>query len=208
MTITESAGTVRAYETELQLGKRFPRWFLSRQGLSFRWRLSSQQGWPSQQGLLPSQQGLCAHMEQSISWGSGFVDNFQGGSDSVFGDDYRVTRDCAHRQFHASAGEEVLVMIFELEETHCRWRFLSKLGLFVQINPDVCCGGSLVDYYYYFFFIKCKCIKDQKIYIAGKPASSDTGWTEREHAPLETETTTTKWKNLLKQTMVMRGTKN
>jgi hypothetical protein len=47
----------------------------------------------------------------------------------------------------------------------------------------------------FFFFIKCKCIKDQKIYIAGKPASSDTGWTEREHAPLETETTTTEWKN-------------
>jgi len=52
----------------------------------------------SQQGLLPSQQGLCAHTEQSISWGSGFVDNLQGGSDSVFGDDYRVNKDCAHRQ--------------------------------------------------------------------------------------------------------------
>jgi hypothetical protein len=44
--------------------------------------------------------------------GSGFVDNFQGGRDSVFGDDYRVTRDCAHRQIQASTGEEVLVMIF------------------------------------------------------------------------------------------------
>jgi hypothetical protein len=75
---------------------------------------------PSQHGLFPSQQGQCAHTEQSISWGSGFVGNFQGGNDSVFGDDYRVTRDCAHRQIQASAGEEVLVMIFELEESHCR----------------------------------------------------------------------------------------
>jgi hypothetical protein len=60
--ITESTGTVHAYETELQLG-------------------------------------------------SGFRDDFQGSCDYVFGDDYRVTRDCAHRQIQASAGEEVLVMI-------------------------------------------------------------------------------------------------
>jgi hypothetical protein len=58
-------------------------------------------------------------MEPSISWGSGFVDNFKGASDSVFDDDYRVNRDCAHRQIQASAGEAVLVMIFKLEETHC-----------------------------------------------------------------------------------------
>jgi len=51
-------------------------------------------------------------MEQSISWGNGFVDNVQGGKDSVFGDDYRVTRDCAHRKNQASAGEAVLVTIF------------------------------------------------------------------------------------------------
>jgi hypothetical protein len=50
-------------------------------------------------------------MEQSISWQSSFVDNFQDGCDCVFGDDYRVTRDCAHRQIQALAGEEVLVMI-------------------------------------------------------------------------------------------------
>jgi hypothetical protein len=49
----------------------------------------------------------------SFCWGSGFRDDFQGGCDYVFGDDYRVTRDCAHRQIQASAGEEVLVMIFE-----------------------------------------------------------------------------------------------
>jgi len=72
----------------------------------------SQQGLTSQQGLLPSQQGLCAHTEQSISWGSGFVNNFQGGSDSIFSDDYRVNKDFTHRQIQASAGEEVLVMIF------------------------------------------------------------------------------------------------
>jgi hypothetical protein len=51
------------------------------------------------------------HTEQSISRGSGFVNNFQG-SDSVFGDDDRVNRDGAHRQNQASAGEAVLVMIF------------------------------------------------------------------------------------------------
>ena len=71
MTITESTGTVRAYETELQLGKQFG-------------------------------------------------ENFQGGRDSVFGDDYRVNRECAERQIQASAGEAVLVLIFKLDETHCR----------------------------------------------------------------------------------------
>jgi len=30
-------------------------------------------------------------MEPSISWGSGFVDNFQVGNDSVFGDDSEST---------------------------------------------------------------------------------------------------------------------
>jgi len=69
---------------------------------------------------LPSQQGLCAHTEQNIGWGSGFIDNLQDGIDYVFGDDYRVNRDCAHRKNQASAGEAVLVMIFEMEETHCR----------------------------------------------------------------------------------------
>jgi hypothetical protein len=47
----------------------------------------------SQHGLLPSQQGLRAHRKPIISWGIGFVDNFQGGCDSVFGDAYRVNRD-------------------------------------------------------------------------------------------------------------------
>ena len=74
----------------------------------------------SQHGLLPSQQGLGAHRKPIISWGIGFVDNFQGGNDSVFGDHYRVNRECAQRQIQASTGEAVLVMIFELEETNCR----------------------------------------------------------------------------------------
>jgi len=65
VTITESTGTVRAYETELQLGKHFG-------------------------------------------------DHFQGGSDSVFGDDYqfnmdyyRVNKDCARIENQSSAGESV-----------------------------------------------------------------------------------------------------
>jgi hypothetical protein len=95
VTITESIGTVRTYETDLHLGKQFHWRFPSRQRLCFRWRLSSKQGLPSQQGLLPSQQGLCAYMERSISGGSGFVENFQVGSDSIFGEAYRVNRDCA-----------------------------------------------------------------------------------------------------------------
>jgi hypothetical protein len=47
----------------------------------------------SQHGLLSSQQGLRAHRKPIISWGIGFVDNFQGGCDSVFGDAYRVNKD-------------------------------------------------------------------------------------------------------------------
>jgi hypothetical protein len=74
----------------------------------------------SQHGLLPSQQGLCAHRKPTISWGIGYVNNFQGGCDSVFGDDYRVNKECAQRQSQASAGEAVLVLIFKLEETHCQ----------------------------------------------------------------------------------------
>jgi hypothetical protein len=74
----------------------------------------------SQRGLLPSQQGLCAHRKPIISWGIGFVDNFQGSCDSVFGDDYQLNRECAKRQIQASAGEAVLVLIFKFEETHCR----------------------------------------------------------------------------------------
>jgi len=42
-TFTESTGTVRAYEIELQLGKQFRRRFPSRQRLRFRRRLSSQE---------------------------------------------------------------------------------------------------------------------------------------------------------------------
>jgi hypothetical protein len=56
-------------------------------------------------GIITESTGLCAHTEQSISWGSGFVDNLQGGSDSVFSDDYRVNRDCAHRQIQHQLGK-------------------------------------------------------------------------------------------------------
>jgi hypothetical protein len=46
----------------------------------------------------PSQQGLCAHRKPIISWGIGFVDKFQVGSVSIFGDAYRVNRDWTQRQ--------------------------------------------------------------------------------------------------------------
>jgi len=69
-------------------------------------------------------------MEQSISWGSGFRDDFQVGSDSVFGDDYRVNRDyrvkrdyyrvnkdCARIRNKASAGEAVSSIIYKAAAT-------------------------------------------------------------------------------------------
>ena len=74
VTITLSTGTVRAYETELQLG-------------------------------------------------SGFRDDFQVGSDSVFGDDYRVNRDyrvnkdCAPIRNKAPAGEAVSSTIYKAAAT-------------------------------------------------------------------------------------------
>ena len=100
LTITESIGTVRAYETELQLGKHFRRRFPKR--------------------TKPSQQGPCARTKLSFSWGSSFGDDFQVGTDFVFGDDYRVNsdnlvnrdyyrvnKDCARIRNQASAGEAV-----------------------------------------------------------------------------------------------------
>jgi len=81
VTITESTGTVCAYETELQLGKQFG-------------------------------------------------DNFQGRSDSVFGDNYRVYRDyrvnkdyyrvnkdCARIENQSSAWEPVLSTIYKAAAT-------------------------------------------------------------------------------------------
>jgi hypothetical protein len=72
--------------------------------------------------MIIEQEGLCARTKPSFIWGSSFGDNFQVGSDYIFGDDYRVNRDyyrvnrdCAHRQIQASAGEAVLVTIFQLE---------------------------------------------------------------------------------------------
>jgi hypothetical protein len=44
------------------------------------------------------------------------------------------------------------VMIFELEETHCRRWFPSQLGQFALINPDISCGGSLVDYFLFLHY--------------------------------------------------------
>jgi hypothetical protein len=78
--------------------------------------------------MIIEQEGLCARTKPSFIWGSGFGDDFQVGSDYIFGDDYRVNRDyrfnrdyyrvnrdCAHKQIQASAGEAVLVTIFQLE---------------------------------------------------------------------------------------------
>ena len=48
------------------------------------------------------------------------------------------------------------------------FRLTNAPAIFCNLMNDVL-------YKFFFFLIKCKCIKDQKIYIAGKPASSDTG---------------------------------
>ena len=77
------------------------RWlFLSRQVLRFRWRLMSQQG-------------LCARTTPGLICVGSLVDYFWGIRYSVFGDHYRVKRDCARRWNQVSVGEAVSVMIFE-----------------------------------------------------------------------------------------------
>jgi hypothetical protein len=67
---------------------------------------------------------MCARTKPSFSWGSSFGDNFQGGSDSVFGDDYRVNRDYyrvnkdwARIENQSSAGESVLSTISKAAAT-------------------------------------------------------------------------------------------
>jgi len=67
---------------------------------------------------------MCARTKPSFSWGSSFGDNFQGGSDSVFGDDYRfnmdyyrVNKDCARMENQSSAGESVLSTISKAAPT-------------------------------------------------------------------------------------------
>ena len=84
-------------------------------------------------------------MNLSFSCVGTLVDDFWVVRYSIFGDDYRVNRDCGLRQNQESTREAILVMIFQLAKTHCQWRFSSHLGLCAQTHPDVRCGGSLVD---------------------------------------------------------------
>jgi len=60
---------------------------------------------------------MCASTKPSFRWGSSFGDDFQVCSDSVFGDDYRVNRDCARVRNRASAGEAVSAMISKAAAT-------------------------------------------------------------------------------------------
>ena len=91
MTITEATRTVCMDESTLQLCRQ-SRWLCLRRPLQcFRWRL-------------PCQQRLCARTNPGFSCVGSLVDYFWVVSYPVFGDDYRVNRDCALIRNQVSAG--------------------------------------------------------------------------------------------------------
>jgi len=127
VTITESTGSVRTYESKHQLGENFQWRFQTREQLSFRcWFLS--------------QLGLYTLTNPGVSCEGSLGDDLWVFSNSVFGDDYQVNRDCVRRQNRASAGEPVsvtisepratqfLVAIFELSKTVCADESRRHLG--------------------------------------------------------------------------------
>jgi hypothetical protein len=81
-------------------------------------------------------------MKPSFSWGSGFRDDFQVGSDSVFGDDYRVNKDyrvnrdyyrvnkdCTRIRNQASVGEAVSSTISKLAATQFSVTITESTGI-------------------------------------------------------------------------------
>src|SRR3990172_7149520 len=56
---------------------------------------------------------MCGHMRPRVRWGSSFVDDFQVGTDSVFGVDIRVNWDCGRWTILASALKAVSLIISE-----------------------------------------------------------------------------------------------
>ena len=169
--MTEPTGTLCTDESRLQQCRQ-SRWlFFSRQLLYFWWRLPSQHGlcawtnrgfscvgnlvdyfWGTRYKVLwwrlPCQQRLCARTNPGFNYVGRLVDYFWVVRYSVFGDDYRVNKDCVLRRNKVSAREAVSVMIFELVELSFRWRFPSQLGLCALTNPGVSSGGSLVHYFW------------------------------------------------------------
>jgi hypothetical protein len=74
--------------------------------------------------------------ETELQLGKQFGDNFQGGSDSVFGDDYRVNRDyyrvnkdCARIENQSSAGESVLSTISKSAATTFSVTIIESTGI-------------------------------------------------------------------------------
>jgi len=104
MSISESTRTLCADQSRRQLWRQSRSLFLRRPLQCFRWRL-------------PSQQGLYAGTNPDFSGVGSLVDFFWVVRYSVFGDDYRVYRDCVRKQNQVSVREAVSVMIFELVET-------------------------------------------------------------------------------------------
>jgi hypothetical protein len=104
LTNSESTGVVAADKSTRHLRKRFRWWFSSRQWLSFRW-------------LILSQQGLWPLMNPCVTCGSSFVDDFWVGTDLVFLDFLWVHRGCERWQNHASPLEGVSLMISESTAT-------------------------------------------------------------------------------------------
>jgi hypothetical protein len=104
MTINESTGTVCTDDARPHLCRQSSWLFLRHPLLCFRWPL-------------PSQEGLCAKMKPSLSWGSSFGDDFRVGSESVFGVDFRVNWDCVRWPIQASAIKEVSLIMSESSAT-------------------------------------------------------------------------------------------
>jgi hypothetical protein len=62
----------------------------------------------------------CARKRNKASAGETISSTISKAAATLFSVTITVTRDCPHRQIQASLEEEVLVMIFELEETLCQ----------------------------------------------------------------------------------------
>jgi acyl-coenzyme A synthetase/AMP-(fatty) acid ligase len=73
-------------------------------------------------------------MKPSFSWARGFRDDFEVGSDSVFGDDYRDNRDCARVRNRASAGEAVSATISRSAATTFSVTIIKSTGITESIG--------------------------------------------------------------------------
>jgi hypothetical protein len=67
-------------------------------------------------------------MKPNIMWGSSFSGDFRALSDSVFGDDFRVNRDCVRWRIHASDLEALSLMVYESAATQLSVMFFESTG--------------------------------------------------------------------------------